>query len=132
MTTTNEPLISDLTIKHRNSSNWCRVLLTAYEVDERRLHLNDLGEIKLRSFDGTHFTPEKIKILCGSGVAWARSNLKLAAGVVVTILSIDGELSLEHERGVCSVVALALAQNLKMIVEPAVLITSEWEETSMD
>jgi hypothetical protein len=132
MTTNDEPNTTNLTIKHRSSPEWCRVLLSAIEVEERRLQLEDLGEVKLRSMDETLFAHERTKILCGSGIAWARSNLKFPAGIVVTIFSIDGQLSSEHERGVCKVVALAIAQNLNKVIDPALLITSEWVETTMD
>jgi hypothetical protein len=128
---TNERHTSELRIKHRHSSDWCRVLLTANEVDERRLQLADLGEVELRSGDGTYVTQDKVRLLCGSGIAWARSNLKLAAGIVVTIFSIEGELSSEHERGVCHAVALAIAQSLKSKIDPNVLLNPDWEESPM-
>ncbi len=132
MTTTDQPHTSDCAIRHNSSPDWCRVTLTANEVDERRLHVNDLGQTRVRSLDGIPLSEDKVKLLCGSGLAWARSNLRLAAGVVVTVVSIDGELDSENERGVCRAVALAIARNLKKDFDPEALITSEWEETSMD
>lgn len=126
---TNESCPSELKIKRRDSFDWCRVLLTAIEVDERRLDLNNLGEVKLRLLDGTCLSRDRARILCGSGIAWARSNLKLAAGVIVTIYLLDGELSSEHVRGVCHAVALSIARSLKNHIDPMILLTSDWEET---
>lgn len=126
---TDESYTSELQIKRRDSFDWCRVSLTAIEVDERRLGLNDLGEDKLRSLDGTFLSLDRARILCGSGIAWARSNLKIASGIVVKIYLLDGELSSGHERGVCHAVALSIARSLKNSIHPMILLTSEWEET---
>lgn len=120
----------DVTIKHRKNRDWCRVVLVATELPERRLHVAGLNEVRIRSLGGEILSEAKVKILCGSGLAWARSSLKLDAGLEANVLTLDGELSQECERGLSGAVALAIARCLHKANDPSVLISEDWEEQS--
>lgn len=109
-------------IRKRDSDAECKVILRAMETSEHKLDFG-LTEVDLNTGDGRPYSVDRVRLLCGSGVAFARSRLRLSGGLLVEIDRVSGTLPEIDERGVCYAIALAIAKALKR--DPAIILEGE-------
>lgn len=101
-----------VTVAHVISREFCSVSLTACETPTLKLDFKIIGPVQLAFAPGTAYEHDAVGILCGSGLAFARSKLNLDAGISVCVLELSGLISTRNEVGVCIAVAVAIAINL--------------------
>ena len=96
-------------IESQTGHERCLVQLKAREIPDRAFELEITPTPAIVSTSENEFESNSIRILCGSGLAYARSQLQLAGGLDVKIVRIEGEVSRQNERGVSLAVAIAVA-----------------------
>lgn len=124
----NDSLATDVTVEHVDGAAYCRVILKAQELAEFKLGVGDVSHHQIKTPDGSPYDAELVKILCGSGLASARRNLGLKAGLKIRIETIAGELPKELETGVCIAVAVAIAKQLGRLDPIPNMLKSKWRE----
>ena len=94
------------------NDNHVTVSLTASELPDRTLVCELACETRVTTSGGAPMSVELLRILCGSGLAFARSTLGIANGLSVTISDIHGTVNKADHVGMCHATAVAIARAL--------------------
>ena len=106
-----------LTVELRRPSSAARCLLSlsAQETPENRLECVIACNTRVSTPSGNSVSTGRLRILCGSGLAFARRQLQLNGGLSVNVTALDGVVEIEDEVdevGVCHATAIAVARAL--------------------
>jgi hypothetical protein len=105
----------------------CSVTLSAVELPDLKLEVRITGPIGLRTDAGDVYLKDTIQVLCGSGLALARTRLELVAGLSVDVMDVSGTLNVDDEAGVCMATAVAIARAMGKEDAKVLLGANDWE-----
>lgn len=114
-------------IRHRKTKAECAITLTASELAEMKLSCNVIGDVDLRALNRELFPDGLVRVLCGSGMAFARQNLVIPNGLEVKVSQVQGFMDKSDEVGVCYATAIAIARSLQRDVTDLLTTMDDWE-----
>lgn len=110
----------------QRAGNVVTIRLDATELPENKLVCDIDCEPDLRTSSGETYTKELVRVLCGSGLAFARRRLAVANGLQISVVEVSGTLDRSDEVGVCHATGLAIAKALKKDDSPIITSMSGW------
>jgi hypothetical protein len=103
-------------LQRPSSAARCLISLSAREIPENRLECMMSCDARVSTPSGSAVSIGRLRILCGSGLAFARRRLRLNGGLSVNVTALDGVMEVEDEAdevGVCHATAIAIARALE-------------------